>query len=455
GVYTWKPGGENHTWCQSAFKAAVDAGMDVCVSNTFTTRKEIEPYVSYAKEKGATVVVTTMTTSYGNIHSVPESTLKAMRERWEPYEGERFVGELAFGDSRPARANLTDDEIIARMDASPNVKKRSLDGTDGVVSYNYNAKAFYKDIWDDATIHARGLFVRDGKVVARSFDKFFRINENRRSSVDSIKSLLSRNDVSRVRLYHKYNGYLGVCSWNETTGGWFVASKSTNSGPFAETARKAISESGFFNAMSKVPASERNGYSFVFEIFDNVNDPHFVSENCGTGCRLIAVYRNDLHNDGLTEDEIWERFGSETGALFAVGITAPTEWEGLRSRIASFVNVQRGSEGVVVQIEFENGEIFRTKAKTAWYSFWKYVRGKIFGSDRTEDHPSIPIYPGKPEEFIEPRKWMDVAIGIVNSMKWSEIDALKTPDMFGNPRLNMQKLIGIVEKRLVLERVEF
>lgn len=55
----------------------------VVVSNTFTQRWEMQPYLDAAKETGATVEIITATGNYGSIHNVPESVIQAMRERWE------------------------------------------------------------------------------------------------------------------------------------------------------------------------------------------------------------------------------------------------------------------------------------------------------------------------------------------------------------------------------------
>lgn len=52
GEYKWLNTGENHDWCFACFKEAVCRGIDVCVSNTFTTMREMRPYLEFATEKG-------------------------------------------------------------------------------------------------------------------------------------------------------------------------------------------------------------------------------------------------------------------------------------------------------------------------------------------------------------------------------------------------------------------
>jgi hypothetical protein len=58
------------------------AGIDVIVSNTFTTMKEMRPYIDLANRLGAALDVVEMHSQYGSIHNVPEETMAKMRARW-------------------------------------------------------------------------------------------------------------------------------------------------------------------------------------------------------------------------------------------------------------------------------------------------------------------------------------------------------------------------------------
>ena len=77
-----------HAWC---FRLAADAmsnGLDVVVSNTFTQRWEMQPYIDHANITGHNVKIIRMTNDYGTVHNVPELTKQKMRDRFEPIEGE-------------------------------------------------------------------------------------------------------------------------------------------------------------------------------------------------------------------------------------------------------------------------------------------------------------------------------------------------------------------------------
>lgn len=90
GEYKFNPGliKQAHEWCQASVRCALYAHYDVVVSNTFTTRKEMQPYIDFAKNCGAELKVYRMTSNYGSIHNVPEETIERMRNRFEDYEGE-------------------------------------------------------------------------------------------------------------------------------------------------------------------------------------------------------------------------------------------------------------------------------------------------------------------------------------------------------------------------------
>lgn len=75
-------------FCQNATKLAILEGIDVVVSNTYTRIWEFKPYIDFASKNGYSVTVYKASGNFGSIHDVPESTMAAMRDRWEDFEGE-------------------------------------------------------------------------------------------------------------------------------------------------------------------------------------------------------------------------------------------------------------------------------------------------------------------------------------------------------------------------------
>lgn len=74
---------QSHEWCQNMTDAALQIGSDVVVSNTFTRRFEIQPYIDMANRYGADLKIITATGNYKNVHGVPDEIIQKMRDRWE------------------------------------------------------------------------------------------------------------------------------------------------------------------------------------------------------------------------------------------------------------------------------------------------------------------------------------------------------------------------------------
>lgn len=72
-----------HNVCQQQTYDALYQGNNVVVSNTFSRQWEIQPYRDMASNLGARLTIVICEGNYGNVHSVPEAAITAMRERWE------------------------------------------------------------------------------------------------------------------------------------------------------------------------------------------------------------------------------------------------------------------------------------------------------------------------------------------------------------------------------------
>lgn len=80
-----------HAWCKSKTEEDLRNGKSVIVSNTFTQKWEIEPYIKLGEQYGAEVIIKKATGNYQNIHGVPPEALERMRSRWEHLEGEENI----------------------------------------------------------------------------------------------------------------------------------------------------------------------------------------------------------------------------------------------------------------------------------------------------------------------------------------------------------------------------
>ena len=90
-----------HADCQRRAAVLVGNNDFVVVTNTFSQRWELEPYLKIARAAGAAVTVvdlfdnghTDAELAARNVHGVPEATIAAMRGRWEH--------DWRVGDPRP------------------------------------------------------------------------------------------------------------------------------------------------------------------------------------------------------------------------------------------------------------------------------------------------------------------------------------------------------------------
>ena len=75
---------ECHAKCQNEIRDMMRAAYpSIAVSNTFTRKWEVEPYISLAEKFGYEVCVIVCQGNFGNVHGVPADKVTVMRERFE------------------------------------------------------------------------------------------------------------------------------------------------------------------------------------------------------------------------------------------------------------------------------------------------------------------------------------------------------------------------------------
>jgi len=95
--------------------------------------------------------------------------------------------------------------------------------------WNYSPKVQYERLWDDITLKCRALVTdSNGAVVAKSFDKFFNLEE--------VKSPLPKESF---KVYEKLDGSLILFFWYEDN--FVVASKGSFSSEHSQAATKILS----------------------------------------------------------------------------------------------------------------------------------------------------------------------------------------------------------------------
>lgn len=96
-------------------------------------------------------------------------------------------------------------ELVEKMRTSKYIYEKQFGR---VSSFNFTKQAFEKGVWDSLINKARGLYIDtvDYKIVARSYDKFFNINERPETILNNLQYKLQFPVVA----YVKENGFLGI-----------------------------------------------------------------------------------------------------------------------------------------------------------------------------------------------------------------------------------------------------
>ncbi len=80
----WNPSylGTAHKWCQAEVKKSLQDGYITIISNTTTTKKELDPYIKIATELGVQYFVLITDGDYKNVHDVDDDKLQKQAERF-------------------------------------------------------------------------------------------------------------------------------------------------------------------------------------------------------------------------------------------------------------------------------------------------------------------------------------------------------------------------------------
>ncbi len=241
-----------------------------------------------------------------------------------------------------------------------------------ISSFNFTEKAFYDKVWDEQTTKSRGLYLDTlkGKVVARSYDKFFNINERPETKFDMLQYKLQ----FPVTAYIKENGFLGIVSYNEYEDDLLIASKSTLDSQFAQWFREMLYEKvSAENIQEMKKYIKEHNVSFIFECVDMKNDPHII-EYPNSELFLLDIVQNDMNFSKYEYDtmvDVANQFGL-TPKEKAFEIATWQEFFDWYYDILEedYEYDGRKIEGFVI----EDSVGYMTKLKLTYYNFWKFMR---------------------------------------------------------------------------------
>lgn len=259
----------------------------------------------------------------------------------------------------------TESEIVNELNHNRDIIKKDLG--DGYYSFNFSRDVFFKKNWSDLSKMARGLFVHlpDGIIVCRSYEKFFNIDERRETSLDSIL----KNSTFPVTAYHKYNGYLGLLSYDFVNNDFFIATKSTNQGDYKNWFKEILEEKNILTDELKKYLQD-NDVTMVFEVIDPVNDPHII-EYTEKGIVLLDIIQNSFEYVKRPYNEVVE-VAKQSNLISKAKLEVLKTQDELKNFIDLFDDMYGEKlEGAV----FEDAKGWMYKYKTQYYKFWKEMRG--------------------------------------------------------------------------------
>ena len=260
--------------------------------------------------------------------------------------------------------------ILEQLQNSLDVEEKDLG--DNIHSFNFSREVFRKGAWNKLNTHARGLFVdvKNDKIVARSYEKFFNVGQRRE---DELLNLLKKFRGKRIRAYKKENGYLGLVSLVNNE--FFIASKSTNTGDYADWFRDIWGRLDIDRDYIKAYL-EKEDVTLVFEVIDPVRDPHIIKYD-----KEDAVLLDIVHNTWEFKKKDFEELSAFAERAGLTHKLVYREFENDREFFKWYTeNTQEDDlsktdvEGVVIECETEPGHIYMTKVKFPYYLFWKSMR---------------------------------------------------------------------------------
>ena len=290
--------------------------------------------------------------------------------KWTPIE---------LADCQPVDKDLpteerkidTIEETITYLRNNRFVAEKDLGN--GISSFNFTREAFYKANWTKQTILARGLFIDtiNNKIIARSYEKFFKINEVPQTDLAVLRDKLK----FPITAYVKENGFLAIVAYDYNHDDLFIASKSTTKGDYVEYIKEQLNPYRE-NLLNYLRNSYNNNepISLVFECEDIEHDPHIIeySEN---HLVLLDAIKNTIDYKALPYEVLCD-IAKEVGCQVKEKAFEIKTWEDFRSLYSNVQDYDYTYNGRYIEgFVFTDASGFMTKCKTAYYNEWKKLRG--------------------------------------------------------------------------------
>lgn len=273
---------------------------------------------------------------------------------------------------------LTDENIelaVELLRNNANVKERQQGD---ISSFNFTRDAFNKNIWNNQTVKARGLFINTNtnKIMTRGYEKFFNSNQVEDTKIMNLKYKLK----FPVTAYVKENGFLTMISYNKDEDRLMFSTKSVidsyaeegdTINVFIKLFNERISEEQKQNILNYL---KENDKTILIECVDNENDPHIISYD-DKYLFLLDIVDNTLTYNHVNYDEL-VKLSKEFGFTCKEKAFTFDTWEDfytwyLEINDEEYTYKGKNIEGFVI----EDDNKFMVKFKLFYYHYWKKMRG--------------------------------------------------------------------------------
>ena len=269
---------------------------------------------------------------------------------------------------------------------------------DTVYSTNFSDRVFYKRLWNEQTIKARGLYRYNetNEIAGRSYDKFFNYDEVNETKLKNLQN----NIKFPVSVYKKYNGYLFLVFLDKTRDELIFATKSSIGTSMASWAESLLTEENknFIKEYCK-----KNNTTFVFECIHLKDSAHPIVYNESFLVLLDIIYNEEsfrkLSYEELSSKEITEQFQvKERIEIFEApkdDISKDEYNKYVEQMIHKYADdFSIDYEGVV----FEDANVFMVKVKCPFYIIKKALRAESMRLNRLSHSLNI-HYPNNYVQF--------------------------------------------------------
>lgn len=264
-------------------------------------------------------------------------------------------------------------DIVIKLRGNKYINEKKFEN---ISSFNFSKNAFYDKVWNEQTIKARGLYIdtADMTVAARSYDKFFNINERPETKFDMLQYSLK----FPVTCYVKENGFLGMISYDKTNDDLFISTKSSIEGDYVTWLREIITQTiSDDNKKALIKYCKDNHCTFVVECIDPIHDPHII-EYSKPDIVLLSIVSNNMNFHQVEYSEL-----CNTAAKFGLNVKKKAyeiaTWSDFFDWYNEVLDKDYTYEGKTIEgFVIEDSKGFMTKLKLTYYNFWKYMRSVAY-----------------------------------------------------------------------------